>query len=297
MQPEAATDLSQLNRVLVVDDSRVARRIVVQALLAGGIARDAVAEAANGAEALDSVEELVPDLVLSDVNMPVLDGAGLLDELSKRGHLPALPVVMITSTATARNRLSLRRRGARAVVAKPFEPELLFQRIRSVLGGDESEGAAVPASEPPMASTNDPLRDAVARCLERMAFFDVEHAHAEAHPDQVLYIASIPFAAGGYDLQVACHAQLASELHGRLIGEETELTDRSRCEAVSELCNVVAGDWVHFSGLHGENTKFGLPSWSVFPPGETLLDATTFVLDGADPLFAHICPHASGAGS
>jgi two-component system, chemotaxis family, chemotaxis protein CheY len=84
-------------RALIVDDSSVMRKIVEQSLRQAGIDLSQVLEAGNGAEALGVLKENRVDLILCDINMPVMDGLEFLQQLPTVENAKAAPVVMITT--------------------------------------------------------------------------------------------------------------------------------------------------------------------------------------------------------
>ena len=112
-------------RVLVVDDSAMMRRLVRESLLADP-AFAVVAEAADGGEALARIAAERPDLIMLDIEMPVLDGLGVLRDWALRG---TGAVVVVSSAAVPGGEVAVeaRRLGAAAVVGKPsgaFSPDL-----------------------------------------------------------------------------------------------------------------------------------------------------------------------------
>jgi two-component system chemotaxis response regulator CheY len=84
-------------KVLIVDDSAVMRKIVERALRQAGLEISEVLEASNGAEALVEVQKGSLDIILSDINMPVMDGLEFLRNLAKLEAGKGVPVVMITT--------------------------------------------------------------------------------------------------------------------------------------------------------------------------------------------------------
>ena len=84
-------------KVLIVDDSSVMRKIVERALRQAGLDIGEVVEAANGAEALAEVQKGSLDLILSDINMPVMDGLEFLKSVAGVEAAKGVPVVMITT--------------------------------------------------------------------------------------------------------------------------------------------------------------------------------------------------------
>ena len=116
--------------VLVADDSRVMRQIVIRTLRQAGYDWD-VREAADGAEALEAVRADEPDVVLSDWNMPNLNGIDLLRRLRAEGY--ATPFGFVTSEGSPEMRAQAEAAGALFLIAKPFTPEAFREVIDPVL--------------------------------------------------------------------------------------------------------------------------------------------------------------------
>ena len=117
-------------RVLVTDDSRVMRQIVIRTLRQAGYDWD-VREAADGAEALEAVRADEPDVVLSDWNMPNLNGIDLLRRLRAEGY--ATPFGFVTSEGSPEMRAQAEAAGALFLIAKPFTPDAFREVIDPVL--------------------------------------------------------------------------------------------------------------------------------------------------------------------
>lgn len=110
-------------RILVVDDSPIIRAMVRRSLSMAGIDVDGVQEAENGLVAMEKLLAGPVDIVLTDINMPELDGIALVRRMSRRPDLASIPVVVV-STEGSENRLAeLRRLGIRGYIRKPFRPE------------------------------------------------------------------------------------------------------------------------------------------------------------------------------
>lgn len=122
--------------VLVVDDSLAMRAVIKKTILASGIAVKDFFEAANGEEALAVLKEKSLDIVLTDFNMPVMDGMELLRAMKKDTQLKTIPVV-ITSVEGNRSRLeTFNLLGAVGYIKKPFTPEEARDKLNTVLGVD-----------------------------------------------------------------------------------------------------------------------------------------------------------------
>jgi two-component system chemotaxis response regulator CheY len=119
-------------RILVVDDSKAMRLIVRRTLRQAGFGDCEVDEAANGVEALAAIEKARPDLVLSDWNMPEMNGYELLTQLRARQNDVRLG--FITTESTADMQAKARDAGALFLIAKPFSAESFRAVLAPVLG-------------------------------------------------------------------------------------------------------------------------------------------------------------------
>ncbi len=116
--------------VLLVDDSKTMRIIIGRSLRQAGIDFDNIYEAADGLEALDVLEKESVDIVLSDINMPNMDGISFLREKSTRDAMKDIPVLMI-STETGDDIIGeAKSLGAVGAIKKPFTPD----KVNEVLG-------------------------------------------------------------------------------------------------------------------------------------------------------------------
>lgn len=126
--------------VLVVDDDPFIARLLEIELNAAGFR---VRTAGNGVQALELVHESVPDLVLADVMMPVMDGFELTRRLRSDQRTASTKVVLLTALGLSTGRDEGMHVGADEYVVKPFEVPPLIARIRELLG--QSRPAAQPA--------------------------------------------------------------------------------------------------------------------------------------------------------
>ncbi len=119
--------------VLVVDDSAVMRSMIIKTLRLSGVPLNEMYQAANGIEALRVLKENWIDLALVDLNMPVMSGEELIDELRKDPATEKLPVIVV-STEGSQTRIERLRSGGAEFVHKPFTPEKLGQTIVKITG-------------------------------------------------------------------------------------------------------------------------------------------------------------------
>jgi two-component system, chemotaxis family, chemotaxis protein CheY len=122
-------------RALIVDDSSVMRKIVERALRQAGIDLKQVLEAGNGAEALAVLSESPVDLILCDINMPVMDGLEFVKQLPGIPNAKGVPVVMITTEGSEAHVVQALACGARGYIRKPFTPEQVSAHVIPVLEG------------------------------------------------------------------------------------------------------------------------------------------------------------------
>ena len=121
----------QACKILVVDDSRTLRRILIASLKALGL--ENVVEAANGLEAVEVIRTQPVDLVLLDLEMPELDGLGVLEILKKDDEYKMLPVIVISGADQIEKTIRCIEIGAEDYLPKPYDPILLRARIFSSL--------------------------------------------------------------------------------------------------------------------------------------------------------------------
>jgi two-component system chemotaxis response regulator CheY len=124
-------------RVLIVDDSSVMRKIVERSLRQANLTISQVYEAGNGEEALGVLTREKVDLILCDINLPVMDGLEFVKHLPAVEHAKGTPVVMITTDGSETHVVQALSAGASGYIRKPFTPDLVSSQISSVLEGKQ----------------------------------------------------------------------------------------------------------------------------------------------------------------
>jgi len=124
--------------VLVVDDSAVMRQMVIRTLKMSGVPLGTIHEAANGEEGLAVLSRQWVDLLLLDVNMPVMNGEEMLRRVRSSPETESLPVIVV-STEGSETRLSALLALRASIVRKPFAPETLRDTILRVTGVSDAE--------------------------------------------------------------------------------------------------------------------------------------------------------------
>lgn len=118
-------------RILAVDDSAAMRQMVGITLTGAG---HEVQQAADGREALAIAERQKFDLVITDVNMPVMDGLTLVRHLRNLPSYRGVPLLVLTTEATTERKLEGKAAGATGWLVKPFNPDRLLATVAKVLG-------------------------------------------------------------------------------------------------------------------------------------------------------------------
>ena len=121
-------------RVLIVDDSPAMRAFVRRVLELSGLEVGSCLEVSNGEEALRLLEEQWVDAVLTDINMPQMDGEELLRRMSGHEVLRSIPVLVVSTDRTEGRIQKMLKLGAKGYVTKPFAPETLRAELEHSLG-------------------------------------------------------------------------------------------------------------------------------------------------------------------
>ena len=124
--------------ILVVDDSAVMRSIIVKTLRLAGADVSEIYQAGNGREALDVLEKNWVDLVIADINMPVMNGLELINEIQSDNALQNLPIVVI-STEGSQTRIDELQSMGVEFIHKPFTPEAIRNVFVNKLGVSHAE--------------------------------------------------------------------------------------------------------------------------------------------------------------
>ncbi len=126
--------------ILVVDDSGVMRAMIIKTLKMCGIALSEIHQAANGEEGLKQLEKNWVDLVLVDINMPVMGGEEMIDQMRKNPVTKDVPVVVV-STESSQSRIEMLEKKSSGFVHKPFNPEIIKGVIDAITGGTDGKPA------------------------------------------------------------------------------------------------------------------------------------------------------------
>lgn len=116
--------------ILAVDDSDSLRRMVAFVLEQAGYH---VTQAADGLDGLEKARERTVDLVLTDQNMPFMDGLSMIKELRELGSYQSVPILMLTTESSAEMKMAGKAAGATGWLVKPFDPQKLLDIVQKVL--------------------------------------------------------------------------------------------------------------------------------------------------------------------
>jgi len=120
-------------RVLIVDDSRTVRLIVRRCIEQSDLPVEEILEGSNGEDALVQLQSQNVHIVLTDINMPKMDGLQLLIEMKRHERWRAIPVVMITTEAGSKAVVEAAKRGAAGYIRKPFTQSQICEQLSPLL--------------------------------------------------------------------------------------------------------------------------------------------------------------------
>lgn len=120
-------------RVLVVDDSPAMRMLLKKILSQSGLPIENILEASDGVEGLIKLRDHSINLILSDINMPNMDGEEFVRQVKADKALREIPVLMITTDNSTARVLRLRQLGAQGYICKPFTPEMVKEKVLALM--------------------------------------------------------------------------------------------------------------------------------------------------------------------
>ncbi|MCC6475559.1 response regulator [bacterium] len=120
--------------ILIVDDSGITRTVMERTVRMCGVEIGEVRQAVNGKDALQVLSDYWPDIIFCDINMPVMDGLTLINELQKSEEWKDLPVVIVSTEGSETRMEELRRSGIQGYIRKPFTPEEVAAAMQTLLG-------------------------------------------------------------------------------------------------------------------------------------------------------------------
>ena len=125
--------------VLVVDDSAVMRAMILKSMRMSGLPLGEINQAGDGREGIDALGQNWVDLVVVDINMPVMNGEQMIDEMKGNPETRDIPIVVISTEGSEERQERLRLKGA-SFIRKPFSPEEIRDTVKALMGNEIIEG-------------------------------------------------------------------------------------------------------------------------------------------------------------
>ncbi len=120
--------------ILIVDDSATMRKIILRTIRQSGYEVDNVLEAGNGKEALEVLKNNQVDLVMTDINMPEMNGLELIEALKSNPETKKIPVIVISTEGAEDIVGRAQVLGVKGFIRKPFTPQKIGEALKKVLG-------------------------------------------------------------------------------------------------------------------------------------------------------------------
>jgi two-component system chemotaxis response regulator CheY len=121
--------------VLIVDDSGVMRSMIQKTMKLSGLQIGEIHQAANGREGIEALERQWIDLVIVDINMPVMTGEEMIEHMQANPNLKTIPTIVISTEGSQTRIDRLQGKGVR-FIHKPFSPEIIRDTVKDVLGSE-----------------------------------------------------------------------------------------------------------------------------------------------------------------
>lgn len=119
--------------VLVVDDSQTMRKVIIKSVMISGFSIGDCWEASNGLEALEILKHHWVDLILADINMPLMNGFEMIQALKKEEMFQNIPVVLITTEGSQKRLEEAYALGIKGYIQKPFHPEAIRDVLNRIM--------------------------------------------------------------------------------------------------------------------------------------------------------------------
>ncbi len=118
-----------MDKVLIVDDSSTMRKIISRSLRQAGFEIGEILEADNGQTGLDQLGRAAVGMILTDINMPVMDGLTFIDNVRANASWNATPIIVITTEGAETMVKEAIKKGANNLIKKPFTPEQIKEKL------------------------------------------------------------------------------------------------------------------------------------------------------------------------
>lgn len=247
--------------VLIVDDSVTIRTVIAKAIGLSNAPVNEIQFASNGQEALNILNKSFVDLVLADINMPVMNGVEMVEKMQTEDHLRTIPVVVVSTEGSSTRIEELKSKGVKAFIRKPFTPESICKVILEATNAyrpeaeqNQKAGAAPNADAPRTAADRKRvIGEVFESVLQNLAFMFVEAVEKETLQNtdsprelpEKFVKSSMAFSgptSGRVNLMVP--DELAKELAANIIGKELDknISQKHLQDALKEVLNVTCGN-------------------------------------------------------
>ncbi len=219
--------------VLIVDDCELVRGLMVKTLTLSKLPISGMFEAGNGREALTILSEEWIDLIVTDLNMPLMNGVEMIDRLHQDGLLKTIPIVVVSTEGSATRIDDLTRKGVAAYLRKPISPEAIRDAVLDVVG------------HPDEGDWRHALEDAFCIVVEGFALMigELDEQGPGATPqDWVQAKLSFHGPSAGV-LAVAAPQELVREMASNILGVDSDGNgaDEAAPDALKEFANLLCG--------------------------------------------------------
>ena len=124
--------------ILIVDDSAVMRAIIIKTMRISGLPLGEIYQAANGKEGLDALSQHWIDLVIADINMPVMNGEEMINCMLENPDSKDIPIVVVSTEGSQTRIKRLQLKGV-GFIQKPFSPEIIRDTVKEITGIGEND--------------------------------------------------------------------------------------------------------------------------------------------------------------
>jgi len=242
--------------ILIVDDSSTVRSVVAKTLRLARVPIHELREAENGQEALNVLRDHWIDLVFADLNMPVMNGVEMIDEMARDGLLETVPVIILSNEGSLPRIEQLKSKGVSAYIRKPFTPELIRGVVAEVIG------------ESDRGMPNVLLGKVFCEVLEEFAHSFGRETDKDLLPRTVKTCLEATMSFRGPlqgSFEMMAESSTCDDLVRRIVGEEDERISSAKLldggDALREMTSITCGHVL--TRLGGEAASFDLTSPSL----------------------------------
>lgn len=229
--------------ILIVDDSQTTRAMIKRVIGMMHLDAPTLLEADNGAAALRQLETNQINLVLADLNMPVMDGFELIDRMRQSDTWRNIPVAVISAQPDPQKIEQLKRNGVVSYLAKPFTAESARKTLLPLLQTPPPQPPPQPkpVAAQPAEPVNMTLAEALAEALETMAFISPQLLPADQTPALPAGSRLIRIQFKGSDTQGSLALAASKDFADAMASNLNVSGDSAADDALKELANVTCG--------------------------------------------------------